>query len=181
MLTPISHTLSALDFGLSPRHCRGVHTGQIGALHQLYSHHVGHTRFELNLLCQRQLHHRYGCACACEGPGRMLRGPGCPSSPSSLPGLEAARDLEAKEVTPRTALLTWAEPQDPPTGYLLSFNSPGGETQVPSTAPTGWPSFLLPGGSASVLTGPLLCPPGNPAPWKHHLLSAPGSLSLHPL
>lgn len=53
MLTHISHTRRAPDFGLSPRHCCGIHTGQIGALHQLHCHHVGHTRLELNLLCQR--------------------------------------------------------------------------------------------------------------------------------
>ena len=29
-----------------------------------------------------------------------------------LPGLEAPQDLEAKEVTPRTALLTWTAPQE---------------------------------------------------------------------
>lgn len=52
--------------------------------------------------------------------------------PSSLPGLQGPQDLEAKEVTPRTALLTWIEPQVPPTGYLLSFNTPGGQTQVPA-------------------------------------------------
>lgn len=48
-----------------------------------------------------------------------------------LSGLEAPQDLEAKEVTPRTALLTWTAPEVSPTGYLLSFNTPGGQTQVP--------------------------------------------------
>ncbi|XP_069397223.1 tenascin-X [Delphinus delphis] len=60
-----------------------------------------------------------------------LRGPNL-TSPASITfttGLEAPQDLEAKEVTPRTALLTWTTPQVPPTGYLLSFNTPGGQTQ----------------------------------------------------
>lgn len=48
-----------------------------------------------------------------------------------LPGLKPPQDLEAKEVTPRTALLTWTEPEVPPTGYLLSFDTPGGQIQVP--------------------------------------------------
>lgn len=53
------------------------------------------------------------------------------SSHPSLPGLKPPRDLEAKEVTPRTALLTWTAPEVPPTGYLLSFDTPGGQIQVP--------------------------------------------------
>uniref|UniRef100_A0A2K6G041 Tenascin XB n=1 Tax=Propithecus coquereli TaxID=379532 RepID=A0A2K6G041_PROCO len=60
-----------------------------------------------------------------------LRGPNL-TSPASITfttGLEAPQDLEAKEVTPRTALLTWTEPPVPPTGYLLSFDTPGGQTQ----------------------------------------------------
>ncbi|XP_049549505.1 tenascin-X isoform X3 [Orcinus orca] len=70
-----------------------------------------------------------------------LRGPNL-TSPASITfttGLEAPQDLEAKEVTPRTALLTWTAPQVPPTGYLLSFNTPGGQTQ----------EILLPGGVTS--------------------------------
>ncbi|XP_059965165.1 tenascin-X [Mesoplodon densirostris] len=70
-----------------------------------------------------------------------LRGPNL-TSPASITfttGLEAPQDLEAKEVTPRTALLTWTAPQVPPTGYLLSFNTPGGQTQ----------EILLPGGITS--------------------------------
>lgn len=54
-----------------------------------------------------------------------------------LPGLEGPRDLEAKEVTPRTALLTWTEPQVLPTGYLLTYDTPDGQTQVPT--PAHWP------------------------------------------
>lgn len=34
-------------------------------------------------------------------------------------------------MTPRTALLTWTVPKVPPTGYLLSFDTPGGQIQVP--------------------------------------------------
>ncbi|XP_069902828.1 tenascin-X isoform X3 [Globicephala melas] len=70
-----------------------------------------------------------------------LRGPNL-TSPASITfttGLEAPQDLEAKEVTPRTALLTWTAPEVPPTGYLLSFNTPGGQTQ----------EILLPGGVTS--------------------------------
>nr|XP_036861013.1 tenascin-X-like isoform X3 [Manis javanica] len=72
---------------------------------------------------------------------RGLRGPNL-TSPASITfttGLEAPQDLEAKEVTPRTALLTWTEPQIPPSGYLLSFDTPGGHTQ----------EILLPGGATS--------------------------------
>ncbi|XP_053761182.1 tenascin-X isoform X8 [Panthera pardus] len=72
---------------------------------------------------------------------RGLRGPNftSPASITFTTGLEAPQDLEAKEVTPRTALLTWTEPQVPPTSYLLSFNTPGGQTQ----------EILLPGGVTS--------------------------------
>uniref|UniRef100_G1L6G4 Tenascin XB n=2 Tax=Ailuropoda melanoleuca TaxID=9646 RepID=G1L6G4_AILME len=72
---------------------------------------------------------------------RGLRGPNL-TSPASITfttGLEAPQDLEAKEVTPRTALLTWTEPQVPPTNYLLSFNTLGEQTQ----------EILLPGGVTS--------------------------------
>uniref|UniRef100_A0A140T902 Tenascin XB n=1 Tax=Homo sapiens TaxID=9606 RepID=A0A140T902_HUMAN len=72
---------------------------------------------------------------------RGLRGPNL-TSPASITfttGLEAPRDLEAKEVTPRTALLTWTEPPVRPAGYLLSFHTPGGQTQ----------EILLPGGITS--------------------------------
>ncbi|XP_023368700.1 tenascin-X isoform X2 [Otolemur garnettii] len=70
-----------------------------------------------------------------------LRGPNL-TSPASITfttGLEAPQDLKAKEVTPHTALLTWTRPQVPPTGYLLSFDTPGGQTQ----------EILLPGGVTS--------------------------------
>ncbi|XP_072584768.1 tenascin-X isoform X6 [Vulpes vulpes] len=72
---------------------------------------------------------------------RGLRGPNL-TSPASITfttGLEAPQDLEAKEVTPRMALLTWTEPQVPPTSYLLSVNTLGGQTQ----------EVLLPGGATS--------------------------------
>nr|XP_045722572.1 tenascin-X [Mirounga angustirostris] len=72
---------------------------------------------------------------------RGLRGPNV-TSPASITfttGLEAPQDLEAKEVTPRTALLIWTEPQVPPTSYLLSFNTPDEQTQ----------EILLPGGVTS--------------------------------
>ncbi|KAF6365522.1 tenascin XB [Rhinolophus ferrumequinum] len=63
------------------------------------------------------------------------------TSPASIiftTGLEGPQDLAAKEVTPRTALLTWIEPQVPPTGYLLTYDTLGGQTQI-----------LLPGGVTS--------------------------------
>lgn len=66
-----------------------------------------------------------------------LRGPNVtsPASITFITGLEGPRDLEAKEVTPRTARLTWTEPQVPPTGYLLTYDTPGGQTQVPTPLP----------------------------------------------
>uniref|UniRef100_A0AC11B5V6 Tenascin XB n=1 Tax=Ovis aries TaxID=9940 RepID=A0AC11B5V6_SHEEP len=72
---------------------------------------------------------------------RGLRGPNftSPASITFTTGLEAPQDLEAKEVTPRTALLTWTAPEVSPTGYLLSFNTPGGQTQ----------EIVLPGGVTS--------------------------------
>lgn len=86
------------------------------------------------------------------------------SSHPPLLGLEAPQDLEAKEVTPRTALLTWTEPQVPPTNYLLSFNTPGEQTQVPPPPPSlasspprfhsrrCCPSSASPGGAPHPLT-----------------------------
>ncbi|KAM8780018.1 tenascin-X [Rhynchonycteris naso] len=60
-----------------------------------------------------------------------LRGPNLtsPASVTFTTGLEGPRDLQAKEVTPRTALLTWTKPQVPPTGYLLTYDTPGGQIQ----------------------------------------------------
>ncbi|KAK1327489.1 LOW QUALITY PROTEIN: hypothetical protein QTO34_012991 [Cnephaeus nilssonii] len=70
-----------------------------------------------------------------------LRGPNLTSAASITftTGLEGPRDLEAKEVTPRTALLTWTEPQVLPTGYLLTYDTPDGQTQ----------EILLPGSATS--------------------------------
>nr|KAF6508731.1 tenascin XB [Rousettus aegyptiacus] len=70
-----------------------------------------------------------------------LRGPNVtsPASITFITGLEGPQDLEAKEVTPRTARLTWTEPQVPPTGYLLTYDTPGGQTQ----------EVMLPGGVTS--------------------------------
>ncbi|XP_012589833.1 PREDICTED: tenascin-X [Condylura cristata] len=72
---------------------------------------------------------------------RGLRGPNftSPASITFTTGLEPPGHLEAKKVTPRTALLTWTEPHDPPTGYLLSFSTPGEQPQ----------EILLPGGVTS--------------------------------
>ncbi|XP_058162497.1 LOW QUALITY PROTEIN: tenascin-X [Dasypus novemcinctus] len=78
---------------------------------------------------------------------RGLRGPNftSPASITFTTGLDPPQDLEAKEVTPRSALLTWTEPQTPPTGYLLSFDTPGWRTQ----------EILLPGGLTSHRLGGL--------------------------
>ncbi|KAL1771424.1 tenascin-X isoform X1 [Sigmodon hispidus] len=72
---------------------------------------------------------------------RGLRGPNFTSSASVTftTGLKPPQNLEAKEVTPRTALLTWTEPEVSPTGYLLSFDTPGGQIQ----------EILLPAGTTS--------------------------------
>ncbi|XP_013210475.1 tenascin-X [Microtus ochrogaster] len=72
---------------------------------------------------------------------RGLRGPNftSPASITFTTGLKPPQDLEAKEVTPRTALLTWTEPEVSPTGYLLSFDTPGGQIQ----------EILLPAGTTS--------------------------------
>lgn len=72
---------------------------------------------------------------------RGLRGPNftSPASINFTTGLKPPQDLEAKEVTPRTALLTWTAPKVPPTGYLLSFDTPGGQIQ----------EILLPAGTTS--------------------------------
>lgn len=78
-----------------------------------------------------------------DGEGRCKEGPHLHLLlPIPLPGLEGPRDLEAKEVTPRTALLTWTEPQVLPTGYLLTYDTPDGQTQVPHPCPLATP---LPG------------------------------------
>ncbi|XP_072493672.1 tenascin-X isoform X3 [Notamacropus eugenii] len=72
---------------------------------------------------------------------RGFRGPNI-TSPGSITfttGLDAPRDLKAKEITPRSALLTWTEPESPLSGYLLSYDTPGGQTQ----------EILLPGGVTS--------------------------------
>lgn len=111
-----------------------------------------------------------------------------------LPGLEGPLDLEANEVTPHTALLSCIEPQVPPSGYLLTYNTSAGQTQVPPLLPH-WPA-ALPGfhsrrgclclclscwGSTSLSPDlPLLCPT-DPAPRRGHFSPAPGPFSLHHL
>ncbi|XP_073938607.1 tenascin-X isoform X3 [Castor canadensis] len=112
---------------------------------------------------------------------RGLRGPNftSPASITFTTGLKAPRDLEAKDVTARTALLTWTEPQAPPTGYLLSFDTAGGQTQeillpagvtshrllglFPSTTYNArlqavWGESLMPPVSTSFTTGGLRIP-----------------------
>lgn len=81
------------------------------------------------------------------------------SSLPTSPGLKAPQDLEAKEVTPRTALLTWTEPEVPPTGYLLSFDTPGGQIQVPQPCLTGrLLSIARFGGAPLAISLPLTVP-----------------------
>lgn len=87
----------------------------------------------------------------------------CLSPSFPLPGLKPPQDLEAKEVTPRTALLTWTAPEVPPTGYLLSFDTPGGQIQVP----------CFTGHGLSALEVPLLALPESPS---RPLLTCPSSV-----
>ncbi|KAH1182810.1 hypothetical protein KIL84_004302 [Mauremys mutica] len=53
-----------------------------------------------------------------------------PASATFTTGLDAPRDLRATEVTPRSARLSWTPPRVPPAGYLLSYETPSGQTQV---------------------------------------------------
>lgn len=98
-------------------------------------------------------------------------------------GLEGPQDLEAKEVTPRTALLTWIEPQVPPTGYLLTYDTLGGQTQVPPWLPR-WPAALPgfhPRGKCLCLShwGSSSLPLTSPFPVPQILL--PGGVTSHQL
>ncbi|KAM7133980.1 tenascin-X [Macrochelys suwanniensis] len=52
-----------------------------------------------------------------------------PARATFTTGLDAPRDLRATEVTPRSARLSWTPPRVPPAGYLLSYESPSGQTQ----------------------------------------------------
>ncbi|XP_044839700.1 tenascin-X isoform X1 [Mauremys mutica] len=52
-----------------------------------------------------------------------------PASATFTTGLDAPRDLRATEVTPRSARLSWTPPRVPPAGYLLSYETPSGQTQ----------------------------------------------------
>ncbi|XP_053886569.1 tenascin-X [Malaclemys terrapin pileata] len=52
-----------------------------------------------------------------------------PVSATFTTGLDAPRDLQATEVTPRSARLSWTPPRVPPAGYLLSYETPAGQTQ----------------------------------------------------
>ncbi|XP_029769792.1 tenascin-X-like, partial [Terrapene carolina triunguis] len=52
-----------------------------------------------------------------------------PTSATFTTGLDAPRDLRATEVTPRSARLSWTPPRVPPAGYLLSYETPAGQTQ----------------------------------------------------
>ncbi|CAM4639842.1 unnamed protein product [Lepidochelys olivacea] len=52
-----------------------------------------------------------------------------PAHATFTTGLDAPRDLQATDVTPRSARLSWTPPRVPPTGYLLSYETPSGQTQ----------------------------------------------------
>lgn len=118
------------------------------------------------------------------GEGRCKEGPHPPIlSPFPLPGLEGPRDLEAKEVTPRTALLTWTEPQVPPTGYLLTYDTPGGQTQVPPPLPTPRPRSPSRRGCLCLRLswwGPTSLSPDRPLSVSQEVL-LPGGLTSHRL
>ncbi|KAF3815187.1 hypothetical protein GH733_016569 [Mirounga leonina] len=112
---------------------------------------------------------------------RGLRGPNV-TSPASITfttGLEAPQDLEAKEVTPRTALLIWTEPQVPPTSYLLSFNTPDEQTQVPPSLPHSQVPIQ------EVLPPPLPLEQGSPSPdlllFCPQEILLPGGVTSHQL
>ncbi|CAM5159537.1 unnamed protein product [Eretmochelys imbricata] len=52
-----------------------------------------------------------------------------PAHATFTTGLDAPRDLQATDVTPRSARLSWTPPRVPPAGYLLSYETPSGQTQ----------------------------------------------------
>ncbi|XP_043353114.1 tenascin-X [Dermochelys coriacea] len=52
-----------------------------------------------------------------------------PTHATFTTGLDAPRDLQATDVTPRSARLSWTPPRVPPAGYLLSYETPSGQTQ----------------------------------------------------
>ncbi|CAM5105359.1 unnamed protein product [Natator depressus] len=52
-----------------------------------------------------------------------------PARATFTTGLDAPRDLQATDVTPRSARLSWTPPRVPPAGYLLSYETPSGQTQ----------------------------------------------------
>lgn len=159
-------TASPLTTGLGPRQCCGVPSEWPRAPYQLHGNRAWSSGPQSHRPGQCHLHYRCGLELCTAGQGRFKGGRmGLVfifSSHFPLTGLEAPQDLEAKEVTPRTALLTWTEPQVLPTGYLLSFNTPGEQTQVPPSLPH-WPAPLpasIPGGAAPS-SGP---PSGAPCP-----------------
>ncbi|XP_044275280.1 tenascin-X isoform X6 [Varanus komodoensis] len=58
-----------------------------------------------------------------------------PVSATFTTGADGPRDLHATEVSPRSARLTWSPPHVPPGGYLLSYETPYGQSkEIPLNA-----------------------------------------------
>ncbi|XP_074975224.1 tenascin-X [Caretta caretta] len=67
-----------------------------------------------------------------------------PAHATFTTGLDAPRDLQATDVTPRSARLSWTPPRVPPAGYLLSYETPSGQTQPSPRIDTHTSSRLFP-------------------------------------
>ncbi|KAJ7303392.1 hypothetical protein JRQ81_012365 [Phrynocephalus forsythii] len=52
-----------------------------------------------------------------------------PASATFTTGADGPRDLQAREISARSARLTWSPPRAPPGGYLLSYESPSGQSK----------------------------------------------------
>ncbi|XP_054834869.1 tenascin-X isoform X2 [Eublepharis macularius] len=52
-----------------------------------------------------------------------------PVSATFTTGADGPRNLQATEISPRSARLTWLPPRAPPGGYLLSYETPYGQTK----------------------------------------------------
>ncbi|XP_032998055.1 tenascin-X isoform X12 [Lacerta agilis] len=52
-----------------------------------------------------------------------------PASATFTTGPDGPRDLQASEISPRSARLTWLPPRAPPGGYLLTYETPSGRSK----------------------------------------------------
>ncbi|XP_032067833.1 tenascin-X-like isoform X3 [Thamnophis elegans] len=52
-----------------------------------------------------------------------------PTSAAFTTGADGPRDLHATEISPRSVRLTWSPPGAPPEGYLLSYETPDGQSK----------------------------------------------------